>query len=74
MIVQTRNTRYTLVPAGRGLFMISGHARYCPTPTRVRLLDSVQVGQPMFFGYVDAKPAGVQGRAVLTSTVQQVTP
>jgi hypothetical protein len=38
--VQTQHRWYTLVNCGDGLALISGHPKYCPEPSLVRVLGS----------------------------------
>jgi hypothetical protein len=74
MIVQTRNTRYVLQDKGDGIYRISGHARFCPVPTDVRLWWEPKVGNYMAFEYLDhAHPQYNQGTHVRTSEVMEVT-
>ena len=74
MIVITRNTRYTLVNAGGGAWLISGNATYCPKPLLVTLLASPIEGEPMFFRAVDAKAWAAKGfrTHVITSPVKEI--
>lgn len=47
MIVQTLNTRYTVVDMGDGGILISGDTVRCPRPTMARLFGKIEVGQRM---------------------------
>jgi len=38
--VQTQHRWYTVVNCGDGWALISGHPKYCPQPSRVRILGS----------------------------------
>ena len=77
MIIQTQNTRYTLEDVGDGAWMITGHATYCPTPYKVRLLAEPTVGKAMWFEYVGDMPDYVRRKhhrhpGVVTSAVVEV--
>ena len=52
MTFTTLNHTYTLVDAGDWGWLISGHPKYCPTPTLVRLMGEVKVGCSVIASYV----------------------
>jgi hypothetical protein len=69
--VRTESRVYTVVDAGDGGFLVSGHPTYCPTPTMVRLLSPITIGEPMVW------PAPIPGRPsrhVVTSNVTEILP
>lgn len=65
MRFRTKNNWYTLVDQGDGGFLISGNARYCPTPTPCTLGGPVKVGESVWF-----IPKG--GRLTLTTIVEEI--
>jgi hypothetical protein len=67
MIVQTRNTTYTLTRNGDGVFLISGHPTYCPSPVLAKLLGPVTIGEGMWF-VTDAHPKPIRTSRVLSIT------
>jgi len=77
LLVQTRNTLYTIERRNDGLY-ISGSQRFCPVPTKCTIpgsnfgdsmLKMGFVGRGMFMEfYVDSSP-----RVVVTSEIQEVT-
>lgn len=71
MTFKTFNTTYTLEDAGDGCFLISGHPRYCPEPTRVTLDEQPVVGRSVRFTYVDAPthPGAWEGKRITTTPI-----
>ena len=76
MTFTTKNTTYTLVEAGDGAFLISGHPRFCPTPQLVTLDAPPQFGERVVFTYVHPWPRPYVGRdegaTIYTTTVLEV--
>lgn len=72
MQFRTRNTLYTLEDQGDGAFLISGHEKFCPTPTRVTLAWPVTIGQPVCFTTQEANLR--EGVTTMTTRVQEVLP
>lgn len=71
MQFQTLNTLYTLYDVGDGAFLISGHPKYCPTPTRVEIDNLPIVGHRVLFRDRD-KSSPRYGRSTITTPVVEV--
>jgi len=50
--VETSGHRYTIVNRTRGEALISGHPRFCPQPTPVRIEGSALGGCRLKFGFI----------------------
>jgi len=74
MTFKTWNTTYTLEDLGDGGFLISGHAQYCPEPTRVTLDAPVVVGRCVQFAYAEVTRYHDrdEGRKITTTPVLEV--
>lgn len=66
MQFRTKNTLYTLIDMGDGGFMISGHPKYCPTGTPVKIYHPPTVGASFWFQRIH------DGKLVATSPVQEI--
>lgn len=62
----TQNRVYTLVDQGDGAFLISGHPKYCPTPTPCTLHGPIVEGESVWF-----TPRG-QEKTVVTTPVKEI--
>lgn len=52
LLVQTKNTLYRIEKRGEDDFYISGHARYCPEPTKANIHGSTWGGSMLKMGWV----------------------
>lgn len=67
---ETHNTTYVLADVGDGAFLLSGHARYCPAPTLVRLISGpVEVGRRVVFATLDGPR---KGKVTMTTPVVRI--
>ena len=64
---QTNNTLYTLSNELDGTWLICGHDKYCPTPTRVRLARPITVGERVIFQTLQEGPR--KGKVTMTTPV-----
>lgn len=71
MIAVTRNTIYLLKDMGDGSYQISGHLKYCPTPTVVRLMWPPAVGKTLMW---PAPTPDRPDRFVITTRVTKIHP
>lgn len=69
MIVQTRNTIYTIKDLGDGGFSIYGNPKYCPAPTVCRLTEPPTLGRRMLV-YPVTGPR--KGRPFLTTEIVSI--
>ena len=67
MIIQTKNTKYILVDKGDGVFLISGHQRYCPEPRLIVLDRPPEVG-----GYIHGRFQDEGGGGLYTTQIQEI--
>lgn len=76
LIVQTRNTKYTITKRGPDDYLICGHAKYCPESTECHIAGSTWGGSMLKMGFVgrgmrlefSVKEHGT----VTTSTIQEI--
>lgn len=77
MIVQTRNTKYTVDDLGNGEILISGDPKRCPEPTKALILAPIRVRRGMFYRPLEGPWHFEHGdsptRIVATSTVMSIT-
>jgi hypothetical protein len=87
--VQTQNTLYIIEKRGDDEFLISGHAKYCPTPVKCHIfgcnyggsmLRMNYVGRGMYMEFAIDIPADKRKRGeidghgtIVTSKIQEIT-
>ena len=78
MTLKTHNHIYTLTDASDGGWLISGHPKYCPTPTLVELETAPVVGRRAVCIYLGNPPAGVavgaKIPAFITTPITEIHP
>lgn len=75
--VQTRNTLYVIEKRGENDFWISGHAKYCPVPTKANIHGSTFGGSMLKMNYVGRDmhlEFSIPGHdPITTSAIQDIT-
>ena len=75
LTITTQNTTYTLEKTGADEFLISGHQKYCPAPTKCSIHGSTWGGSMLKVGWIGRGmhlEFSIEGKTVTTTTVQEV--
>lgn len=77
LLVQTGNTLYRIEKRGEKDFYISGHARYCPEPTKANIHGSTWGGSMLKMGWVgrgmNLEFSTEAHGTITTSTIAEIT-
>lgn len=72
MRVTTQSGReYLVVDLGDGAILVSGHPKFCPTPSLAELCGPIQEGKPLFFRVKTGEYKHL-GHRIMTTTVTKI--